>query len=132
MSATKEQKTHAHDHIAFLLQHLVQQYKGLAAERRLLHTIESDKDYSTLGVIELYSTYVSGYATQIIDRLEISNPKRALQELATWDFFSVDYCYNWFYDKNNQLNGLKLHVLQLDYLRLIIAEYLRKHQLTDE
>lgn len=114
-------------HINSLLSDLMNFEKSLSAEKQKLAEWEDDKEFSILGVIELFTTEIRGYAFEIIeDNFTVSNEQifKHLQEL---NFFNLSYFQEWYFESKLDFSQFKKYVESLNYLRLLILEYVREN-----
>lgn len=116
----------AKEHICLLSVQLDEMYQKMKAERNALARWEEEEDFSILGVIELFSTDIQGYAEQILlntsNILLDSNSINHLQEL---NVFNIDYFIQWYFQNLEIYPQFQKYVEQLDHLRLLIIDYLR-------
>ena len=109
-----------------LAEQVSRQYQEMADERGEIHEWEweNDFDFTILGLIELYSSYVGGYASQIARRGTVRNPTEAIQYLQEKRFFDESYLVNWYFAPDNPYFKVKEYIEDVDYLRLLVIQYL--------
>lgn len=114
--------------ITNLAEQVSRQYQEMADERGQIHEWEweGDFDFTILGLIELYSSYVGGYASQIARRGTVRNPVEAIDFLQEKSFFDEDYLVDWYFAPDNHYFKVKEYVEEVDYLRLLVIQYLRR------
>lgn len=121
--------------IADIFSTVIPEYQATRRERGRMHKLEWDSniEYSILGDIELFDTDVAGYASQIADYGYLKN-----FELATGDsnlnlwrlhIFGTKHFDNWFFSPANDFPKLKAYVQKLDYLRLLVIDYVETYLL---
>ncbi|MBW4665983.1 MAG: hypothetical protein KME60_00715 [Cyanomargarita calcarea GSE-NOS-MK-12-04C] len=116
----------AKEHIRLLSAQLDEMYQRMKAERNVLARWEEEEEFSILGVIELFSTEIQGYAEQVLlntsNILLVSNSINHLQEL---NVFNIDYFGQWYFHNLEIYPQIQKYVEQLDHLRLLLIDYLR-------
>lgn len=113
--------------IVQLAEQVSRQYQEMADEREKIHEWEweNDFDFTILGLIELYSSYVGGYASQIAMRGTVRNPTEAISYLQEKRFFDESYLVEWYFAPDNHYFKVKEYIEDVDYLRLLVIQYLR-------
>lgn len=111
-------------HIQLLSDQLDDLYRAMRDERRAIAQWEEDQEFSILGVLELFSGDIQGYAQQILAGAERANLKSRREHLRTLNVFSVDYFAAWYFAQWSRYPQAKQYVEQLDHLRLLVIEYL--------
>ena len=106
------------------------QDQDMKEERRKINAWEwqNDLDFTILGVIELYTSDICGYASQIAYKGRVQNPREAEGRLRQILFFSKPYFVKWYFDPNNEYVKVKQYVHTLNYLRLSALEYVSSYQ----
>lgn len=115
--------------IAEVFESLIPEYRNTRAERRKLPDQEWDAhhEHSILGDIQLFDTYIAGYAAQIAEKGNlIQPPHQALSDLTHYQFFTRPYLSEWYFAPDNNYPKLKAYVRKLDYLRLLLMEYIEQ------
>lgn len=110
-------------HIQLLSEQLDALYQAMKTERRTIAQWEADQPFSILGVIELFSTDIQGYAAQILAGGAIANAATYLPHLRQLNVFQVDYFATWYFTHLDTYPQIKQYVEQLDHLRLLLIEY---------
>lgn len=110
-------------HIQLISEQLDALYQAMKAERRAIDQWEADQPYSILGVIELFSTDIQGYAAQILAGGAIAHAADYLSHLRQLNVFRVDYFATWYFAHLDTYPQIKQYVEQLDHLRLLLIEY---------
>ena len=125
---TIDDKNVSRQYMSQLLESLLINYQNTTEERHSISIWEENKEYTILGVIELLTDTIRGYASQITTNGFIEKTDEALERLTTIRFLSIPYCVDWYFSAEHQHSELKAYVEQLDYLRLLILEYVRIYQ----
>ena len=109
---------------------LISQYKEMKDERAQIHSWEweNDFDFTILGLMDLYSSYVGGYASQIATRGTVKKPNEALKLLQEKRFFYQPYFVDWYFSPNNNYIKVQEYVEDVEYLRLLIIQYIKLYQ----
>lgn len=118
------------NYINHLLQHLTVDYQSTKQERKKIACLPpaSEEDFTVLEEIELLTSDIRGYASQIQARGWIENEQEAIERLQTMQVFDVPAITQFYFDTNGEYKQMKAYIQMLDYLRLLILEYLRSHR----
>jgi hypothetical protein len=117
-------------HITQLAEQLNFAYRETIPERKEINEWEWDNelDFSILGVIDLYTSYIDGYASQITTKGRVKEAQKAANHLQTIQFFDEAYFADWYFSPDNQYVKVKAYVEFLNHLRLCLLEYVTHHQ----
>jgi hypothetical protein len=118
----------AKNYISKVLKHLLSDYKNTREERRIIGLWEESKDFSILGEIEIFTTDIEGCASQVIANDDLENSQDIIKKLTKINIFDISYFADWYFSEESQFPHLKLHVEKLNYLRLLIIEYISLYQ----
>jgi len=118
----------AKNNIAKVLKHLLNDYKKTREERRQISLWEESKDFSILGEIEIFTTDIEGYASQLIAHDDLENYQDIIKKLTTINIFEISYFADWYFSEESQFPLIKLYIEKLNYLRLLIIEYISLYQ----
>jgi hypothetical protein len=118
----------AKNYIGKVLKHLLSDYKNTREERRIIGSWEESKDFSILGEIEIFTTDIEGCASQVIANDDLENSQDIITKLTKINIFDISYFADWYFSEESQFPQLKLHVEKLNYLRLLIIEYISLYQ----
>jgi hypothetical protein len=118
----------AKSYIAQVLQQLLRDYKNTREERRQIAIWEESQDFSILGEIEIFATDIEGYASQVIANDELEKYQDIIKKLTKLNIFDIAYFADWYFSEENQFPQVKLYIEKLNYLRLLIIEYINLHQ----
>ena len=115
------------NYIHHLLQQLIDDYQTTKQERKDIAALSpaSDEDFTVLEEIELLTSDIRGYASQIQAQGSIENEQEAIERLQTMRVFDVPAIAQLYFTTNADYLHLKAYIRMLDYLRLLILEYLR-------
>jgi hypothetical protein len=120
-------------HIRRVSERLNTLYRDVAAERRRLHAEEWERNesFSILGEIESWTTDVQGYAAWVAKPGRHPRPLEAIADLEGKRLDALPHVAEWFASPANTYLGLKNYVETVDYLRLLVMEYLENVQLSN-
>jgi hypothetical protein len=113
-----------YNYISILLNDLLNLEKNTKKEQRQLAKWEEEKDFSILGVLELFTRDIRGYAFQIIENKIENNYKQNILKLQELNIFNISYFNEWYLSENVNYPLLKNYIERLNYLRLLMIEYL--------
>ena len=113
--------------IGELLDRLIIYEKNAKADRKnLAQTLPNDSDdFTVLEEIELLTTEIRGYASQIKIYGRIKNEEEAIKILESKRIFAISSIAQWYFNSDDDYQQLKLYASMLDYLRLLILEFIR-------
>lgn len=113
-------------HIAQVLAQLTTDYQQAKAERQALanQSFNEATDFSLLEELELLTVSIRGLGSQFISPTGLSNQPEAVAQLNQLRAFDVPAIAQFYFDISVESEHLKLYVSLLDYLRLLILEYL--------
>ncbi|RUT04462.1 hypothetical protein DSM106972_046900 [Dulcicalothrix desertica PCC 7102] len=113
------------EHIRLLSRQLDEMYKDMKAERREIALWEEEQEFSILGVMELFSTDIQGYAEQaILNTSDVSLNSKNVNHLRQLNVFNIDYFTKWYFQNLEMYPQTQKYVEQLDHLRLLLIDYL--------
>ncbi|MEM8535963.1 MAG: hypothetical protein AAGF95_34370 [Chloroflexota bacterium] len=116
-------------YITYLSDQINPKYQQIAPERARLHQEEWDQDVddTVLGVVESCTDDVAGMASQIAYKGYVNEPEQMLADMG-YRFFDFRHCVAWYLSPDNDFPGLKGYIQHIDYLRLLVQEYIQTHQ----
>ena len=122
--------TNAKKRISQLADDLLIRYRDMEDERSQLHQWEweNDFDFTILGLIELCDSDVGGYASQIATKGSVINPKGALKVLSEIALFNDPDFVAWYFSAENSYPKVRMYTNLLDYLRMLVMDYLAHYQ----
>lgn len=109
--------------IAALLERSVAEYPDTREERRAVDAWEEDREFSVLGIIELYTADVSGYGHQVVERGALTDPGRGVPHLRRMRFLRHPEFAEWYLAQGGSHPRLRAYVEMIDYLRLLILDH---------
>lgn len=109
-----------------LLEQLTIDYQNCRQEREkiALELILSEEEFSLLEEIELLTTDIRGYATQIKVQGHINNKLIANEQLQKIRIFNIPTIAQFYFKNKLNFPLIKSYLRMLDYLRLLILEFL--------
>ncbi|MBD2199116.1 hypothetical protein H6G08_25640 [Calothrix anomala FACHB-343] len=114
----------AKQYINNVLQQLLIDYKNTRDERRQIAIWEESQDFSILGEIEIFATDIEGYASQVIANDDLGQYQEMIQKLTKMHIFDIAYFADWYFAEKSQFPQIKLYIEKLNYLRLLVIEYI--------
>lgn len=114
----------AKQYISNVLQQLLIDYKNTREERRKIAIWEESQDFSILGEIEIFTTDIEGYASQVIANDDLEQYQKMMQKLTKMNIFDIAYFADWYFAEESQFPQVKLYIEKLNYLRLLVIEYI--------
>jgi hypothetical protein len=118
------------NYINHLLKQLTVDYQNTKQERKEIASLSqaSEEDFTVLEEIELLTSDIRGYASQIQARGWIENEQEAIERLQTMRVFDVPAIAQFYFATDGDYQHMKAYIRMLDYLRLLILEYLHSYQ----
>ena len=115
----------ANSYLERVLNQLLTDYQTTSSEREQLAVWEETQEFTILGAIEMFATDIRGYAFQAIAdaRLE-ENIVDILHQL---NIFDIPYFADWYFSIELQYPQIKRYVDKLNYLRLLVIEYIKNY-----
>lgn len=113
--------------ISNLLTQMTDDYQQAQPERRELAAAlaTTDKAFSVLEELELLTSDIRGYASQMQVRGWIENEPAVIAHLQLLRLFSIPAITQFYFETDQHYPKLKEYVRRLDYLRLLLLEYLQ-------
>ncbi|MEH2284893.1 MAG: hypothetical protein V7K90_26850 [Nostoc sp.] len=84
-----------------------------------------DEEFSLLEELELLTVNLRGYASQIQSTDKIVNQAQAIEQLQTMGVLNVPQIGSFYFGSNGNYKQIKSYIRTLDYLRLLLLEYLQ-------
>lgn len=107
------------------LDQLNQLYRQTKFERHQLAAIaKTDQEFTVLEEIELLTVELRGYASQIEARGWVENSEEAISGLQMMHIFEIPVIAKLYFDYK-EYDLMKSYIRMLDYLRLLILDYLK-------
>lgn len=112
-----------------LLIQITTEYQQSQSERRDITTIftRSDEAFSFLEELELLTTDLRGYASQMQVLGWVNNPPAVIAHLQELRLFSIPTIAQFYFETGQSYPRLKNYLRQLDYIRLLLLEYLQSN-----
>ncbi len=113
--------------IVELLTQLTQDYLSILQQDKssLLENFPlSDHEFSILEEIDLFTTELRGYASQINVNQQIKNPDQTLTKLRNLRILANPSLAELYFIKNEQFPLIHQYLQKLDYLKLLIIDWL--------
>jgi hypothetical protein len=113
--------------ISQLLSQLTNTYQNTRSERKELVTQfpPENEEFSLLEEIELLTVNLRGYASQIAVTSQVINKDEVISQLQAMRVFSVSQVGQFYFNNNGKYEQIKNYIRMLDYLRLLLLEYLQ-------
>jgi hypothetical protein len=112
------------NYLVNLLNQLLTIYKNTEYERKQLIQWEEEQEFTILGIIELFTTEIRGYAFQITSNKLAKNKLEIIRDLQKLNLFNIDYFNQWYFFSEYDYPNLKIYIEKLNYIRLLMLEYL--------
>jgi hypothetical protein len=107
-----------------ILDKLVIDYQQTRSERIQIALWEEEKDFSLLGIIEMLTDEIRGYSLQSISSYNLENSQEILSDLQKIKLFEIPYVADWYFSLEFDFPRIKNYLETLNYLRLLVIEYL--------
>jgi hypothetical protein len=124
-----------------LLVQMTTDYQQTQSERREVAVAfpATDENFSIIEELELITTDLRGYASQLQFRdwiedsaTAIDSPEERLrQRLQSLRLFSIPHIAQFYFENSQDYPKLKEYMRQLDYIRLLLLEYLQSDRQTE-
>lgn len=109
------------NHIKHLLEIEIYRFQGCGRERG---SLAKAGVHSLLIEIELFATDLRGYALQIVEKGKVNIPERVISHLQKRGIFEIAEVDAWYLSPNTNYPKVKLYLETLNYIRLLLIEYL--------
>jgi hypothetical protein len=118
------------NYIIQLLEQLSIDYRNAKQERQEIAALysSSEEEFTLLEEIELLTVDIRGYASQIQGRGRIENTQQAIDKLQNMRIFDISVIAQFYFANLQAYRRIKAYLQMLDYLRLLIIEYLQLNQ----
>lgn len=112
--------------IAHLLERLTQEYQQGKTERRAIATLErlDSEEFTVLEEMELLTTEIRGFASQLQARGLIESSTYAIEQLQQCQVFDRPAIAQFYFNPHNHYPQTKAYLRTLDYLRLVLLDHL--------
>jgi hypothetical protein len=118
------------NYIIEILEQLTVDYQNTKQERKEVAALDPnfEEEFTVLEEIELLTVDIRGYASQIKTRGWIENEQQAINQLKSMQLFDVPAIAQFYLTTGREYKRIKAYMQMLDYLRLLILEYLQPNQ----
>ena len=113
------------EYIGKILNKLLIDYQNTQLERIKIARWEENQEFTILGIFEMLTDNIRGYAFQIINNNSGRNDQKILNELQKLKIFEIPELAQWYFSSEFDYPNLKQYLETLNYLRLVIIEYIR-------
>lgn len=116
------------NHLRLLLERRVIEYQRTKTKRERRKLLRSDfHRENVIGVeLELLTTYLVGYASQIVTHGTIRDSEKAFTELSNIGIFRIPNFLKWYLSSEEDYPHVKSYADTLEYIRLLMIEYLKR------
>lgn len=110
-----------------LLAQLTNTYQNTRGERQeiSIQFPPEDEEFSILEELELLTVNLRGYASQIQSTGQIVNQTQTIEQLQAMRVLNVPQIASFYFGSNGNYEHIKSYIRTLDYLRLLLLEYLQ-------
>jgi hypothetical protein len=117
-----------------LLVQMTTDYQQTQSERREVAVAfpATDENFSIIEELELITTDLRGYASQLQFRDWIEDSATAIDRLQSLRLFSIPHIAQFYFENSQDYPKLKEYMRQLDYIRLLLLEYLQSDRQTED
>ncbi len=130
MTQTQNELTSQRNYIAQLLEQLTVNYQNTKLERKQIaqNLPQSEAEFTPLEEIELLTVSIRGYASQIAASGTLRNDRQAIAELQKLSVFNNYLIVQLYSEARSLYPQMQSYICMLDYLRLLVLEYLQNQQ----
>jgi hypothetical protein len=130
MAQNQNQLTSQRNYIAQLLEQLTVNYQNTNLERKQIaqNFSNSEEEFTPLEEIELLTVSIRGYACQIAASGSLRNDQQAIAELQRLSVFNNHLIVQLYSESRSHYPQMQSYICMLDYLRLLVLEYLQMQQ----
>ena len=127
MTQTQNQLVSQQSYIAQLLEQLTVNYQNTKLERKQIaqNFPNSEAEFTPLEEIELLTVSIRGYASQIATSGSLRNDRQAIAELQKLSVFNNHLIIQLYSEVRSHYPQMQTYIYMLDYLRLLVLEYLQ-------
>ncbi|MEA5602726.1 MAG: hypothetical protein RMZ41_007155 [Nostoc sp. DedVER02] len=112
------------EYIEQILNQLLSDYQKTKKERHQIALWEESQDFTVLGVIEVFTSDIRGYAFQVVANDSLENNQEVVENLRKLKIFEIPYFAQWYFSTESDYPQIKRYIETLNYLRLLIIEYI--------
>lgn len=123
----------AQQKITVLLEQLTHDYQSLKQEVPVINQAFpfNDEELSIVEEIELLTTDLRGYASQIKIKGSINHKTKAFDFLKSTQIFEIPSLAELYFSERATLPFTKQYLQKLDYLKFLLIDWLEQHQTTE-
>ena len=99
-------------------------YQNTQLERETIALWEENQGFSILGIIEVLTDDIRGYAFQVITNNYSANAQEIFDKLNKLKIFEIPEFTQWYFSPEFDYPQIKNCVEKLNYLRLLMLEYI--------
>ncbi len=107
------------------LAQLTLDYQKTKSERQQIIHLGSEEEFSFLEELELVTVSIRGYASQIERRARVENREEAIADLHQLRVFDRSAIAQFYDEMRSGYLQMRSYIRMLDYLRLLMLEYLQ-------
>ncbi|WP_366941898.1 hypothetical protein [uncultured Nostoc sp.] len=102
-------------------------YQSSRTERQeiAIKFLSENEEFSLLEELELLTVNLRGYASQFQSTDRIVNKDHAIEQLQAMRVLNVAQIASFYFGSNGNYQQIKSYIRTLDYLRLLLLEYLQ-------
>jgi len=130
----REAERFERDRLGELKNRLFAHEQAMKDERRKLWQVEKGLEKPTVwSELELLSTYIFGYVSQLIScGYTRQEPVAVISHLRKLSIFDVDCIANWYPTSAEEYPQIKQHFELLDYVRLLTLDFVERYRLQEK
>jgi hypothetical protein len=119
------------EYVAWLLEQLTIADLNSSSEKKAIakQYPGSEEEFALLEELELLTVNIRGYASQIKLTSKVDNVQKAMQELPQLSVFNVPIVARFYVEQQSPYPQTKTYLQLLDYLRLLVLEYLQAQEI---
>lgn len=113
-------------YLTSFLEQLTLDYQNTQSERQIISTTfdSSPDEFTPIEELELLTVQLRGYASQIQFQGFLAQPDEAIAQLQSLQIFALPSLTHFYWNTEGQYPIIKSYLQKLDYLRLLILDYL--------
>jgi hypothetical protein len=130
MLQTQSQFRIQKEYLSQLLEELVVDCQNTRQERKEIseHYLGLEEEFALLEELELLTVKIRGYTNQITWNGSVENPQDMITDLQRLSVFNVSEFAQFYLEPPSPYPHTKTYIQRLDYLRLLVLEYLETQQ----
>lgn len=130
MTQLQDKVTVQRNYVTQLLEQLTIDYQNTRSERRNIAEQQpvSPEEFTLLEELEWLTVSIRGYASQIKAMGRVENCEQAIAQLHQLNMFNHPVIAQLYLQARSSYPLMQSYIRMLDYLRLLVLEYLQMHQ----